>query len=298
MVEGEIGKKYIGWWPTYADSFASQDLLDKRQSTRSMGEDKKVILPRDYIRLKLTGSLATDWTDASATMLFDLLTLSWSDEVCEVAGIDKKKLPEVVPPTEVIGRVTQIAASDIGLLKGTPVIAGCSDIVADSVAAGAIHPGGCLIRLGTCGALLMVTDQLDTEQTTRFYVLAHCVPKRRLLHLVTPAGLPMKRFIETFGEGRFIEQELEEIPPGSEGLIFYPYLGGEHTPRIGCRLVGGFVGITQRHKKVHFARAIYEGVAFSLRECFELLRNVNPTLKSIKLVGGGEQKPILAIDHV
>lgn len=255
-------------------------------------ETRKILLPKDYIRFKLSKSFVTDWSDASATQLFNVENLSWSDEVCEVAGINKSKLPEAVSSTEVVGRVTKKTAMEIGLPEGIPLVAGCSDAAADNLTAGVIYPNQCLIRLGTCGALFMIIDKVPSDQSKRYYVI-HYMPNRWMIHLVTPAGLSKEWFQQTFWKedpratNELFDAMAKKVPVGSQGLIFHPYLLGEHTPREDSKLRGSFIGITRHHTKEHFARAVLEGIAFSIKECFKVFEEINPAIKSIRAVGGG-----------
>lgn len=255
-------------------------------------ETRKILLPKDYIRFKLSKSLVTDWSDASATQLFNVENLSWSDEVCEVAGINKSKLPEAVSSTEVVGRVTKKTAMEIGLPEGIPLVAGCSDAAADNLTAGVIYPNQCLIRLGTCGALFMIIDKVPSDQSKRYYVI-HYMPNRWMIHLVTPAGLSKEWFQQTFWKedpratNELFDAMAKKVPVGSQGLIFHPYLSGEHTPREDSKLRGSFIGISRHHTKEHFARAVLEGIAFSIKECFKVFEEINPAIKSIRAVGGG-----------
>ncbi|MBA7570025.1 Xylulose kinase [subsurface metagenome] len=255
-------------------------------------ETRKILLPKDYIRFKLSKSFVTDWSDASATQLFNVENLSWSDEVCEVAGINKSKLPEAVSSTEVVGRVTKKTAMEIGLPEGIPLVAGCSDAAADNLTAGVIYPNQCLIRLGTCGALFMIIDKVPSDQSKRYYVI-HYMPNRWMIHLVTPAGLSKEWFQQTFWKedpratNELFDAMAKKVSVGSQGLIFHPYLSGEHTPREGSKLRGSFIGITRHHTKEHFARAVLEGIAFSIKECFKVFEEINPAIKSVRAVGGG-----------
>lgn len=253
----------------------------------------KILLPKDFIRFKLSNSFVTDFSDASATHLFDVEKLTWSDEIIGITGIDKKKLPEAVSSTEIAGRLSKGPAEELGLQEGTPIIAGCSDSASDNLTAGVIYANQCLIRLGTCGALFMLIDKLPAGQSERYYIIVHSVPDRWMIHLATPAGLAIEWFKQAFcGQDSVITNETFDarakgIPPGSHGLIFHPYLSGEHTPREGFDLRGDFVGINHKHTNDHFFRAVLEGISFSIKECFETFEEINPQIKSIRAVGGG-----------
>lgn len=279
--------------PLTPTALLSKILWVKENQPGIWKETHKILLPKDYIRFKLNKSFVTDWSDASATQLFNMEDLSWSDEVCEAAGINKSKLPAAVSPTEVIGRVTKKTAMEIGLPAGIPIVAGCSDAAADNLAAGVIYPNQCLIRLGTCGALFMITDEVPSDQPKRYYILGHCIPIRWMIHLVTPAGLSKEWFQQAFWEetpwatNELFDAMAKKAPVGSQGLVFHPYLAGDHTPREDFKLKGNFIGITRHHTKEHFARAVLEGIAFSIKECFKVLEEINPAIKSVRAIGGG-----------
>ena len=279
--------------PLTPTALLSKILWVKENQPEIWKETHKILLPKDYIRFKLNKSFLTDWSDASATRLFSVEDLSWSDEVCEAAGINKSKLPEAVSPTEVVGRVTKKTAMEIGLPEGIPIVAGCSDAAADNLAAGAIYPNQCLIRLGTCGALFMIIDKVPSDHLKRYYVLVHHMPNRWMIHLVTPAGLSKKWFQQAFWKedpsttNELFDAMAKKAPLGSQGLIFHPYLSGEHTPREDSNLRGNFIGITCQHTKEHFTRAVLEGIAFSIKECFKVFEEINPMINSVRAVGGG-----------
>lgn len=263
----------------------------------------KILLPKDYLRFKLVRSFTTDWSDASATQIFDMNRLCWSEEICEAAEIDPNKLPRIVSSTKVVGQLSRDAAKDIGLSEGVPIIAGSSDAAADNLTAGAIKPNQFLIRLGTSGALFKVVSEVPSNLLGRFYVISHCVNNQLLVHSLTPAGYSNKWFKDVFLEeekdlkdtdgnvhARF-EKLAERASAGSRGLLFHPYLIGEHSPRRDFHLRGSFLGITSNHEKQDFARAVLEGVAFSLKECFEEYGKSGQT-DSIKMVGGGTKSPL------
>ena len=279
--------------PITATALLSKIVWVKENEPDIWNATSKIILPKDYVRFRLNNSLVTDWSDASATQLFDVKDLCWSGEICEMAGIDKSKLPEVVSPAEMVGRLPKKAASEIGLKEGLPIIAGCSDGASDNLTAGAIYPNQCLIRIGTCGALYMITEKVPENQTDKYYILLHSMPERWMIHLATPGGFALEWFQQTFykdspkASNKVFDAEARKIPAGSQKLIFHPYLSGEHTPRDWNQLRGDFIGITHQHTQEHFNRAVLEGIAFSIRECFLMFENINPEIKSVRAVGGG-----------
>lgn len=277
----------------------------KENQNKIWSETNYILLPKDYIRSKIVESTpVTDYSDASATLLLDLQKFSWSEEICELTGIERDKLPEIVPSSKISGRLSNTAARELGLEKGTPVITGCSDAAADNLAAGVLKPGQVLLRMGTSGALYLVTDRTRTKKPKDHYILKHFKPELSLIHLLSPTGLSKSWFQNTFlnkiGPAKNSDEELNELfeemargpPIGSQGLIFHPFLGGEHTPRSEHDLKGSFLGLDMSHGISHFARAILEGTAFSLKECFEVIESQIHSIDSLRLVGGGAKSDL------
>ncbi|MEM1589614.1 MAG: FGGY-family carbohydrate kinase, partial [Candidatus Bathyarchaeia archaeon] len=237
---------------------------------------------------KLTGIICTDPSDASATQLFDVAKNAWSQEISKILDLSMSKLPVIVPSHEIIGKINR------GVLKSVPVIAGCADAAADNLAAGVIKGGECLVRLGTCGALFLVQEALPIT-SEQYYVLSHCVTDLWLTHNLTPAGLALDWFAKLFNLRSYndIDKLALRAPVGSRGLFFYPYLLGEHTPRVGRPQPGGFVGLSLLHGRSDLARAVLEGIAFSVRECFEtLVHTTSQRTGKLIVAGGGARSKI------
>ena len=262
----------------------------------------KILLPKDYVRFKLTEAFVTDISDASATGIFDIKKLYWSNEICEALDIDIEKLPDVVPSTKIVGYTSAKTSREIGIAKDIPIVAGCSDGAADCLTAGVINAADCLVRLGTTGAIFIVTEKPIIDVSNQFFILAHCIQNKWLMHQIFPFGILHKWFYYTFYEKEIknilrkrknfysiIERKIEKIPPGSDGLIFYPHL----MPSTSEYMKGSFFGITLNHKKEHFTRALLEGIAFSLKEVFMPSLKFIPSINNIKLVGGGSKSKLI-----
>lgn len=288
--------------PVSAVPMLTKILWVKENQPKIWNRTYKVLSPKDYVRFRLTGSLVSDVSDASATSLFDAKKLNWSSEICEALDIDVNKLPEVVPSVKIVGHISPKASKETGIAEGTPVVAGCSDGAADCLTAGVAEPPDCLIRLGTTGALFMVIDRFTPDPSLRYFVVGHCISNRWLAHQIFPFGLPHSWFHYTFyeqemrnaskkGEDPYsaIEERAERISPGSDGLIFHPYLMSDAS----THMRGGFFGIALQHKREHFARAVLEGIAFSLKESFAPFFEINPSIKSVKLIGGGSKSRLV-----
>lgn len=257
-----------------------------------------VLMPKDYIVYKLTREWSTDFSDASGTLLSSESHGKpiWSEEVCEPVGISVRKLPPIHPSMAKVGYVTKKGAREMGFPEGVPVVAGCADAAADCLAAGTVNPGQRMIRLSTCGAVHLILGKPHKGLTRKYLPLYHCVPGRRFIQLISPCGLAHKWFSEVFfGKQthtarkttfKSIEDLACKAPVGSEGLLFHPYLSGEHSVRpLGFK--GGFFGLSLNHGKAHFARAVLEGIAFSIKDCFRAIHTAAPTIQPLTLMGGG-----------
>ena len=262
----------------------------------------KILLPKDYVRFRLTEILATDISDASATGIFDFKKNNWSNKTCEVLDINIEKLPEIFPSKKIVGYISRKASREIGIPKDIPIVAGCSDGAADCLTAGVINNTDCLIRLGTTGAIFIVTDKYVMDASSNFFILAHCIENRWLIHQIFPFGIPHKWFYHTFYEKEIenalkkgknfysiIERKIEKISPGSEGLIFYPYL----ISSMNNGIKWSFLGVTPNHKREHFIHALLEGLAFSLKEVFTRSLRFVPSINNVKLVGGGAKSKLM-----
>lgn len=259
-------------------------------------ETDALIYPKDYIVYRLTGSLQTDHSDASGSLLYDLKRRAWSDEICRLFSIDMGKLPPIRPSAEVVGIVTPAASRSTGIAPGTPVVAGGSDAVTELFAAGIRGPSGCKIRLGTSGALSTVTDNIDEIQKNLFYVWSYLDPTQWMLDINTRSCAQATVWLRNLAFGgagtgdagyRTMEREASSVAAGAEGVTFHPYLMGEDAPYWDVRLRGSFSGISPHHTRGHFVRAVYEGTAFALRDALGCLGKRGEGFTEFILVGGG-----------
>ncbi len=265
---------------------------------------KHVLFTKDYVRHQLTGTWETDHIDAQGSLLYDMANRRWSEELCQLAGLPPSVLPPLVEPTAVVGSVTKKAAEQTGLRAGTPVVAGCSDSAVEDYAAGAIRPGQMIIKLATAGNVNVMTAKAHPHPRTLTY--AHVIPGLWYTVSATNTAASAERwFRDVFcqqevaqadGAGRSVYEQLHEsarqIPPGSEGLFFHPYLLGERSPYWDANLRGSFVGATMRHGKPHFVRALLEGVAYSLRDCYRTIVDMQLPVDEIRLIGGGAKSDL------
>ena len=261
----------------------------------------KVLLPKDYLRLRLTGEVATDVSDASATLLFDVARRRWSGELLNEWKLPQWLLPPVLESAAVAGQVRPEAAEALGVRAGTPVAAGAADQACQALGSGLLDPGLASCTIGTGGQLLtpLVTPSYDPQ--LRLHTFCHAVPNRwYCMGATLAAGLSLRWFREEFCPAQATFEELAEeakgVPAGAEGLVFLPYLVGERTPHFDPQARGAFIGLTLRHGRGHAVRAIMEGVAYALRDSLELVRQLGPgPTQVITAGGGGSSRPWLDI---
>ena len=243
---------------------------------------------KDYLRYLLTGVYCTDYIEAEGSMLFDCRTLTWSDELCALAGIDKAILPPIVRPTDRIGGLTAQAAAQTGLVAGTPVICGSTDTVMEVFASGAVQRGDLTVKLATAGRICVITDRAYPHPDLINY--SHIADGLWYPGTATKSCAASYRwFRDTFGGAyRELDGGAEQVPVGCEGLMFHPYLNGELTPYADPLLCGSFTGIRANHTKAHFARAVMEGVVLSLLDCKRALDRIGiPYGSTATVIGGG-----------
>jgi len=249
-----------------------------------------VLLPKDYVRFRLTDTYAIDRAGGSGTILFDLAARDWSAGVARVLDIPMEWLPPTFEGTDVTGVVTEEAAALTGLRAGTPVMAGGGDQAANGVGVGAITPGVVAMSVGTSGVVFAAADRPVVEPAGRLHAFCHAVPGMwHLMGVMLSAAGSYKWFKETFAPDLTYDELNEaaaQVPAGSEGLVFLPYLTGERTPHPDPLARGAFVGLTVRHGLGHMARAVMEGVAFGLRDSVELMA-AEMELGEVRVSGGG-----------
>ena len=257
----------------------------------------QVLLPKDYVRLRLTGEYATDRAGGSGTILFDLASRTWSPTILDALELDPRLFPATFEGHEVTGVVTAEAAAATGLRAGTPVVAGGGDQAANGLAVGAINPGVVGLSLGTSGVVFTATDAPAVEPEGRLHAFCHSVAGRwHFMGVMLSAAGSLRWFrgaVAPDADFADLAGAAGAIPAGSAGLLFLPYLTGERTPHPDPLARGAFVGLTVRHGLAHLTRAVLEGVSFGLRDSLELIRaagGADPT--EIRASGGGTQSPV------
>ncbi|HEX8559768.1 MAG TPA: xylulokinase [Pyrinomonadaceae bacterium] len=262
---------------------------------------RRVLLPKDYVRLRLTGERATDVADASGTLLFDVGRRRWSGAMLSLTELDAGLLPRVFESQEVAGRVSKEGAEATGLREGTPVVAGAGDRAAGAVGVGLVRPGAVGATIGASGVVFAATDRPALDPKGRVHTFCHAVPGGwHVMGVTQGAGLSLRWFRDQFGAGaddgrdpyERLADEAALAPPGSDGLLWAPYLMGERTPHLDPHARAALVGLTASHTRAHVVRALMEGVAFSLRDTLTVLEEMGAPVGTIRLGGGGARSPL------
>ena len=251
-----------------------------------------VLLPKDYIRYKLTGEYAMDKADGAGTVLFDLKSRDWSEEVLAALDIPRAWMPKTFEGPEFTGYVTEEAASLTGLKAGTPVAAGGGDQAAQAVGVGAVEPGIVGLTVGTSGVVFATTPSALIEPEGRLHAFCHAVPGRwHFMGVMLSAAGSLQWYRDTLAPNIGFDdllKEAESVPAGSDGLQFLPYLSGERTPHPDPLARGAFIGLTIRHNRAHMTRAVLEGVSFGLKDSFTLIQNAGlGAITQVRASGGG-----------
>jgi xylulokinase len=257
---------------------------------------RRVLLPKDYVRLRLTGSHATDVADASGTLLFDVAQRRWSRAMLHLMDLDESYLPRAFESPEITGRVTRDGAKATGLREGIPVVAGAGDQAAGAVGMGIVQPGAVSATIGTSGVVFAATSRPALDTRGRVHTFCHAIPDRwHVMGVTQAAGLSLRWFRDQFARAENYDQlcdEASNVPTGSDGVLWAPYLMGERTPHLDPHARAALVGLTANHTRAHVVRAILEGVAFSLRDTLTIFSEMNVPVENIRLGGGGARSPL------
>src|SRR3954463_6540170 len=251
-----------------------------------------VMLPKDYVRYRLTGERAIDMADASGTLLLDVTNRRWSKEVLAKTGVSESLLPALFESPEVCGKVSAAGAEATGLRPGTPVVAGAGDQAAGAVGMGIARAGAVSATIGTSGVVFASTDRPAMDPKGRLHTFCHAAPHRwHLMGVTQAAGLSLRWLRDQLsarddGYDSMLA-EAARVPAGADGVLWAPYLMGERTPHLDPNARAALVGLTANHGRAHVIRAILEGVAFSLRETFTLFDEMDVPVREVRLGGGG-----------
>ena len=287
--------------PALTGFTASKLLWVRNNEPWNYEKTKKILLPKDYIRYKLTGEYATEVSDASGMQFLDVPNRCWSNEILDLLGVDKSLLADVHESYKITGVVNEEAALLTGLKKGTPVAGGAGDQAAGGVGNGIVKPGVVSATIGTSGVVFAYSDSVKMDPKGRTQTFCHAVPGAwHIMGVTKSAGLSLKWFRDEFCNEEktvaslmgvdpyiLIDKECEQSSAGSNGLIYLPYLMGERTPHLDDDAKGVFFGVTPLHTKADFIRSVMEGVAFAMNDCLNVIKETGVPVQEIRASGGG-----------
>jgi xylulokinase len=272
-------------------------------------EVRSVLLPKDYVRFRLTGHKATDVADASGTLLFDVGARKWSATVLAALDLKPSLMPEAFESPMVTGSVSAGGAEATGLKAGTPVVGGGGDQAAGAVGMGIVRAGAVSATIGTSGVVFAATDRPVLEPQGRIHTFCHAVPGRwHVMGVTLGAGLSLRWFRDQFAAPslagvtasrprsrdpyELMTEAAATAPAGSDGVLWAPYLMGERTPHLDPHARAALVGLSGSHTKAHVFRAVLEGVAFSLKDSFSIFEEMKVPVNHVRLGGGGARSPL------
>ncbi len=260
------------------------------------GSLRHVLLPKDYVRFRLTGELATEVSDASGTAMFDVVRRCWSFEMMDGLELDRSILPPAYESADVTGTISERAAALTGLAPGTPVAGGAGDQAASAVGNGVVEPGAVSCTLGTSGVIFAHMDRVAYDPHGRVHTFCHAVrDKWHVMGVTQGAGLSLQWFRNQFAPGTSYDELLAEAaqsPPGARGLYWLPYLMGERTPHLDAGARGGWIGVTAKHTRADMIRALIEGVTYSQKDGLDLVAALGVNVTSVRASGGGARSPL------
>ncbi len=291
--------------PALTGFTASKVMWVKNNQPHIFDRIDTILLPKDYIRFKLTGECATDVSDASGTQFLDVPNRKWSHKVLEKLDIPKEWMPELYESPVLSGKVSHGAAQITGLKMDTPVVAGGGDQATGAVGNGVVKSGIISSTIGTSGVIFAHMDKVGIDPHGRVHTFCHAIPGSwHIMGVTQSAGLSLQWMGDNFGGAErelasfmnldpyeLMSLEAEQAEPGCQGLIYLPYLMGERTPHLDPYARGVFFGITAKHNRSHMIRAVMEGVTYSLRDCLEIIRDMDVPIQDVRASGvGGKSK--------
>jgi xylulokinase len=257
---------------------------------------RHVLLPKDYVRFRLSGEYAIDVADASGTLLLDVTRRRWSGEMLDAAGIDASMLPTVFESPDICARISRDAAVATGIPAGTPIVAGAGDQAAGAIGMGITRPGAVSATIGTSGVVFAATDRPATDPKGRIHTFCHAIPERwHVMGVTQAAGLSLRWFRDQLAAGVSYDELTAEaalVPAGADEVLWAPYLMGERTPHCDPNARAALVGLAASHGRGHIVRAIMEGVAFSLRDTFSIFAELSVPVETVRLGGGGSRSAL------
>lgn len=292
--------------PALTGFTASKILWVRNHEPENYEKCRHILLPKDYIRFRLTGEYATEVSDASGMQLLDIPNRCWSDEVLAKLDIDKAMLGKVYESPDITGYITAEVAARTGLKEGTPVVGGAGDNAAAAIGTGVAEDGKAFTTIGTSGVVFAHSSKISIDPKGRVHTFCCAVPGCwHVMGVTQGAGLSLKWFRDTFCDAEkqtaksmgvdeyyLMDKEAEQSPVGANRLLYLPYLMGERTPHLDANARGVFFGLSAIHTKRDMLRAVMEGVTYSLRDCLEVFREMDITVNDMMACGGGGSSPL------
>lgn len=289
--------------PALTGFTAPKILWLRRHELKNFDRTKQILLPKDYVRFRLTGEFATEVSDASGMLLLDVKNRKWSHSLLGKLDLDKSLLPKVYESEEVSGRLTKTIADLLGLPEGVPVVGGGGDQAAGAIGNGIVKKGAISATMGTSGVVFAHSDDVQLDDTGRVHTFCHAVRgKWHVMGVVLSAGGSLQWYRNQFADAEkavassinvdpyeVMTKEAAQAPAGSEGLFFLPYLTGERTPHADPDARGAWIGLSLRHGRSHLIRSVMEGATYAMRDCLEIIKKMNVPIREIRLSGGGAQ---------
>lgn len=288
----EIGQKTISGWTgnlALTGFTAPKILWLKANEPENFARTEKFLLPKDYLAYKLSGVFATDFSDASGTLYLDVQNKQWSGDMLSLLGISEEQLPALYESSQVIGTVRRELAEELGLSPEVKVVIGGGDQAVAAVGGGVVAPGDCSVSLGTSGVVFAATDRFYVDDSNSLHSFCHANGKYHLMGVTLAAAASLKWWVEEIQKSADYDGLLAEAAEAAveDGLFFLPYLMGERTPHNDPHCRGTFMGLNMLHGRQHMTRAVMEGVAFSLRDTFEIMKQMGIAVSSVSISGGG-----------
>ncbi|MCA9008100.1 MAG: xylulokinase [Planctomycetaceae bacterium] len=287
--------------PALTGFTAPKILWLRNREKKNFDKTRQVLLPKDYVRYRLTGDFATEVSDASGTLLLDVVKRRWSSALLQKLDLDAKLLPKVYESEDITGVLSEVAAKAMGLRPGIPVVGGGGDQAAGAIGNGIVGRGAVSATMGTSGVVFAHSDDVQVDPQGRLHTFCHAVRgKWHVMGCVLSAGGSLQWFRNQLCQGEIaaarkqkkdpyelITAEAATAPTGSEGLFFLPYLTGERTPHADPHARAAWIGLSLRHGKSHLARSVIEGATYAMRDTLEIIKAMQIPVKEIRLSGGG-----------
>ncbi len=275
----------------------------RNRESKNFDRLAKILLPKDDIRRRLTGDYVTEVSDASGTLLLDVVKRNWSSKLLGKLDLDRDLLPRVVESDEVTGTLTAAAAKQLGLSTECKVVGGAGDCAAGAVGNGVVKKGILSTSIGTSGVMFVHSDEPQYDVAGRLHTFCHAVNgKWHMMGVNLTSGGSLQWWVDSVIQGlagipaakRYdaATAEAAKISAGSDGLLFLPYLNGERTPHADPNARGGFVGLNLTHTRGHMTRSVMEGITFALRDSLDIIQSLGVPVRQIRASGGGSTNPL------